>query len=423
MEVWGLGRPSAPLVVKIPYDWCGYNVSSFAYDGRYFVFGNHGGEGDHGYIDSAVFEIKDGNAEPLWHAECTTADDASGSISHDDRFYVSSTGPSGPDTVWDLTSGKRAAVFDDVDLTPIISADGSTFAVLKSESGRPALLIVRNGRKRRLDAPVDAGPQGPVIDGALSPNGRYFAATVVDAPSKTRSVGIWDTDSARRIARIQPTDDGGGTWKIGAVSDTGRPLVMRNRSVFISGKWRDLSTTANSLIAPLTPAFRPVCGVIFCDRVMRDLGVVERILPTDADIRHEWFDLGDFSGLIAGQSPSGRFIHGQSQAIVDVATGRTLLRTERTGDFSVDGSRLIDGFTLRDISTGKALWTLHETPHGGFVMILADGRVRLSPGAERYIKLVRGFEVKPFDDAARKQFELPHGLAPWLATFGPRARR
>ncbi|MFN5721524.1 MAG: hypothetical protein ACK463_44605 [Bradyrhizobium sp.] len=215
----------------------------------------------------------------------------------------------------------------------------------------------------------------------------------------------------------------GFDWKIGAVSDTGRPLVMRNRSLFISGKWRDVSTTANSLIAPLTPAFRPVCGVIFCDRVMRDLGVVERILPTDADIRHEWFDLGDFSGLIAGQSPSGRFIHGQSQAIVDVATGRTLLRTERTGDFSVDGSRLIDGFTLRDISTGKALWTLHETPHGGFVMILADGRVRLSPGAERYITLVRGFEVKPFDDAARKQFELPHGLAPWLATFGPRARR
>ena len=61
-------------------------------------------------------------------------------------------------------------------------------------------------------------------------------------------------------------------------------------------------------------------------------------------------------------------------------------------------------FTLREIATGKTIWSLQGTPDLGFVMSFPDGRVRISPGAEKYLKLVRGFAVKPFDANAKRQF-------------------
>lgn len=61
-------------------------------------------------------------------------------------------------------------------------------------------------------------------------------------------------------------------------------------------------------------------------------------------------------------------------------------------------------FALREIATGKTIWSLQSTPGLGFVMSFSDGRVRISPGAEKYLKLVRGFAVRPFDAAAKRQF-------------------
>jgi hypothetical protein len=40
-------------------------------------------------------------------------------------------------------------------------------------------------------------------------------------------------------------------------------------------------------------------------------------------------------------------------------------------------------------------------------MFLADGRVRYSPGKYRDFRLVRGFEIRPFDAAAAKSFVAP----------------
>jgi len=55
---------------------------------------------------------------------------------------------------------------------------------------------------------------------------------------------------------------------------------------------------------------------------------------------------------------------------------------------------------------------LQGTPDLGFVMVFANGRLRVSPGAEKYVKLVKDFEVKPYDDAARRLFEQPVSRAP-----------
>lgn len=62
-------------------------------------------------------------------------------------------------------------------------------------------------------------------------------------------------------------------------------------------------------------------------------------------------------------------------------------------------------YALREIVTGRNIWSLQGTPDLGFVMTFSDGRVRVSSGAEKYVKLVRGFEVKPYDEAARRQFD------------------
>ena len=45
-------------------------------------------------------------------------------------------------------------------------------------------------------------------------------------------------------------------------------------------------------------------------------------------------------------------------------------------------------------------------------MTFPDGRLRATAGAERYVKLVKGFEVRPFDQAARRVFEKQNGDAP-----------
>lgn len=430
LKIWDLRRRSDPLIVKIPDDWCGRHVSAFAYHGRHFVLGTNGG--NHVYTDSAAFEVKDGTARALWHTECTVDHDAPEEISQDARFYTVGAAPNGPITVWDLGRAQRAAYFEeDVFVAPIISADGSTFAVLKDATGGRFVLVLRHGKLRRLDARVDADPTGPKVHGvyALSPNGRYFAATIVGtSPGERKSVGIWDTDSARQINRIEPADERGPSWKIAGVSDAGSVLLLSDSSVFKSGKWHQLPKAERSLIVPLTPTFQPVCGVIFCDRVMTDFGVVERVLPKDAEIDREQIRIGAFLGRTADQSADGRLIRTvgrdgvfhPSFAVVEVATGRTLLRETSFIDFTADSRHVLSGspfggspFTLQDISTGKRIWSLHGTPNLGFVMIFSNGRVRASPGAEQYVKLVRGFEVKPFDDAARRQFGSRGGLEPW----------
>jgi WD40 repeat protein len=245
MKIWDLRHLSAPVLVKIPDDWCGHYLNSFAFDGRYVVLGTRGGEGDHAYTDSAAFEVSNGTAEPLWHAECTVGSEFE-DISRDTRFYTVSAGPEGPVTVWDLRTARRAA-----------------------------------------------------------PRNRI------------------------RIGSLQQR-----------------------------------------------------------------------------------------SGL---QSPDGQLIavHRESNAaswgydIIDVATGRALLHAEFFARFTSDSRYVIsktdffpNSFTLREIATGRKMWSLQGTPDLGFVMTFSDGRVRVSPGAEKYVKLVRGFEVEPYDEAARGQFEL-----------------
>jgi hypothetical protein len=65
---------------------------------------------------------------------------------------------------------------------------------------------------------------------------------------------------------------------------------------------------------------------------------------------------------------------------------------------------------VSDASSGQQLWTATANDGEGedfLLMEFPDGRVRLSKSAESLVRLVRGFEVRPFDDAAKKAFVHP----------------
>jgi hypothetical protein len=62
---------------------------------------------------------------------------------------------------------------------------------------------------------------------------------------------------------------------------------------------------------------------------------------------------------------------------------------------------------VSDAASGQKLWTATANDSNGadFVFLeFPDGRVRLSNSAEPLLKLVHGFQVRPFDDAAKKAF-------------------
>jgi WD40 repeat protein len=110
-------------------------------------------------------------------------------------------------------------------------------------------------------------------------------------------------------------------------------------------------------------------------------------------------------------SPDGKFRIIDRHKLMDVATGRTLV-TGRDLRFS-DGSRYVWACSdLRtiivwDAASGQQLWTATANDTNGedfLVLQFPDGRVRWSEGAERLIRLVRGFQARPFDAAAQRTF-------------------
>ena len=63
-----------------------------------------------------------------------------------------------------------------------------------------------------------------------------------------------------------------------------------------------------------------------------------------------------------------------------------------------------------DAAPGEQLWTTTGNDTNGpafLIMQFPDGLVRLSDGAEPLVRLVRGFEVRPFDDTVKRAFIHP----------------
>lgn len=113
-------------------------------------------------------------------------------------------------------------------------------------------------------------------------------------------------------------------------------------------------------------------------------------------------------------SPDGKFRIIDQRQLVDTATGRIL--------FTALNLRLSDGWkyvwassdsrsiTVWDVASGQKLWTVtaNDTNDKDFLVVeFPDDRLRLSEGAERLVSLVRGYQVRPFDDVAKRAFLHP----------------
>lgn len=401
---------------------CGGYPFAFDYDGKHLVFGNTRGESASNHLDFAVFEIAQSGSK-LASAERTLVDhcslppgfdagvDQDFKISPDARFITKGGGmPGSPDwTAWDLRNGRKVVSIHP-DGFGIISPDGSTFAVLHDLHrdglrSKQRMTVSRGGRQKTFEIPKSMQSENwrPVVS---SSNGRWIASKVED------TVAVWSSTNGKSLRQYQIAPNGGG--EILQVSDSGDPLLVNDGdgAVFVNGTWRPARSDPIGLIVPLTPNFRAQCGQIFCDRVIAELGVVER-KPVDARAREaKRKDL----------SPDGRFMtvsrrdtsgYEAGTDIVDIADGHVVRHVDGNKvEFTPDGRFIVvlahapGGFAKYELATGNRVWTaIPNWQQDGFYMILADGRVRSSGNAD--LALVRGFEVHPFDAAASRQFDAP----------------
>jgi WD40 repeat protein len=419
-QIWNLKKERREVFFRLEGDHCGGDLIAFDYDGKHLIYGNSGGESDPAHLDFLVFDIgyygpdvgpKTASATLRLGGRCgPPRGDVDFAVSPDARFLIRSNGYPVRDEwiAWDLRSGKKAASIQTEDGQGAISLDGSTFAVLNGmQNGRMQpkrlMTVLRNGRRRSFEIPLstEANSLGLPV---LSANGKWVASKNGD------DVAVWNTDGGRNIRKYRVGNIGDDTlW----VSNSGDPLLLDQRegTAFAKGKWQSARTDPGSIIVQLTPNFRPQCGVLFCDRIVPELGVVER---KRVDHRN--------SELIGNNlSADGRYaiarLHYTEKGIkkgtdiLDVSDGRVVLHIDDDNVRFTPDSRFIvvrdfaNSFVKYDLATGKRVWTtIPNWDQDGFQMFLADGRVRYSPSKYRNFRLVRGFEIRPFDAAAAKAF-------------------
>lgn len=428
-RIWNLKTEKTEVFFRLDDNLCGGLPFAFDYDGKHLVFGNSGGGCDSNHLDFTAFRIdyfgpdvgpKTAQASQILGYKCSVPPgvdyaDQQFTISPDARFITRGGGmPGSPEPVtWDLRNGQKAATIRP-DGYQINSPDGRTTAImhdLQRDGARSTqrMTVMRDGRQTAFEIPasVQSDHWRPVV---LSSNGRWIASQEED------TVAVWSSSDGKVLREYHI-----GKGRISAilrVSDLGDPLLVNDNdgAAFVNGTWQPARTVDNGLIVPLTPNFQAQCGVIFCDRVVAELGVVER-KPVDARARE-----ADRKRL----SPNGRFMIAnidytdrsisRGTDIVDIASSKVVLHIDEEDQprFASDSRSIVvsdfsfGGFNKYDLTTGQRVWTaIPNRNQDGFYMIMADGRVRSS--ARRYpdFALVRGFETRQFDAEAAKQFAAP----------------
>jgi hypothetical protein len=253
--------------------------------------------------------------------------------------------------------------------------------------------------------------------------GMFMRRGLIVVSASPDKVTIWDPATARQVARLHEIHDS-------EVLEWSRDLTtfatgfhesldqgQGNKfgiSVLRSGNKRFIPTDR----AILEIRFNPDGNVLFA---RTEAGWAawntsnETSLPSDGLPPSE----EDLDPLNAPDiaSPDGKFRIVDHRRLVDAASGRVLVTAPNPLSFS-EGTRYVwtwsnvhrQSIIVWDTASGQRLWTAtaNDTNSDDFlIMEFPDGRVRLSEGAERLVRLVRGFEVRPFDDAAKRIFLSP----------------
>jgi hypothetical protein len=424
-QIWNLKQERTELFFRFDENICGYPPVSFDYDGKHLIIGNSPGETYSNHLDFTVFGID--NSGPAFAPGLTEASrqlercrfPADFDFGINQRFSISPGGqlitkgggmPGAPEwAAWDLRNGEKVASIHP-DGSGIVSADGSTIVVLHNPE-KPAfrpnqrMTVQRNGKRETFTLPRNL--QSEALSAAVSSNGRWIALHL------TETVAAWSTTDGKVMKQYQTGHDHPAILL--QISDKGEPLLVDDSqgAVFANGGWRTVRTIEEALIVPLTPNFHAQRGAIFCDRVVAELGVVERQPRDDRAHNIERTDL----------SPDGRFMSARSgdkaghagRDVIDIMDGHVILHVDgNTIRFASDSRSVVVGpdriggdLVKYDLPSGKRAWTAAPNrAEDGFYMIFPNGRVRFSPGSVDLL-LVRRFEVRPFDAAAAKQFVAP----------------
>jgi hypothetical protein len=242
---------------------------------------------------------------------------------------------------------------------------------------------------------------------------------IVASPQPDR-VRIWDPATARPLAVLDDIYDSDVlTWSRDLTTfATGFHEALGNNqgdkfgvSVLRSGKKLFITTSQEVKEIRLNPDgsavfARTQAGWAGWDTSSGASLTFDTPPPSDEDLRTP--STRDFV------SPDGKFRIIDDRQLVDAASGRILVRALNMN--LSDGSRYVwawsefESIIVWDAASGQKLWTAtaNDTNGEDFLFLeFPDGRVRLSASAERLVKLVRGFQVRPFDDAAKGAFVHP----------------
>ncbi len=202
-----------------------------------------------------MFEATNGAFKPLWRR---SGEDREGfaEISPNARYLSIGDSPNGLVTTWDIDKMRRVVEFNPVEGPPTISADSSTFAVVRGPEDdpprAPEIMVFRHGKRLRLvERASEWALDSTKFDiRALSPHGRYVLASMTGmGPADDRNghlfVDLWDIDAARRTDRFSLPGAEEPDWRFARVSDAGKVLLLRGGTIFRAGKWVQAAQSDN----------------------------------------------------------------------------------------------------------------------------------------------------------------------------------
>ncbi len=263
-------------------------------------------------------------------------------------------------------------------------------------------------------------------------------AFVIQAPDITGPMKVWSLAADRVVARFALSDGAfavsadGGTMiastfvdersykktftvlRHGTRRSFPRPAEFSGLALSPNGRWLAASTTKSTSVWSLPEGVLRASKAFEAGEITNEGVVLERKTWGDEDKYH--------GRQIIDASKNGRWLVADEGVVFDARAGRIVAETQGLEHVTDAGRALTkdgDG-SLRtlDLATGRTLSTLLQAPDGnGYILSFADGCVQVSPGAEKFVRLVRGFETRAFDAAARKVFTRPgcEGVAAVIA--------
>ena len=381
---------------------CGEPRGAFAFDGQNLVLAPTELDASSAFISALVVDVRANRSSVKWSHFCQ--DFQVSSIEVKNGLIVDRDAPDVA-TIWDPASGRKLALLEDICDSDVLewSEDLTTFATGYHESRSVSekdiygIALLRSGKKSFI-------PTGQeVVEIRFSPDGTTLFA-------RTKALWtMWDASTGKKFGpaggQIEVPPEG----TLDAREVTRLDDVHDNRAY----AWSREPPPVVSQRPEGSPLGNKALGVW----IMR--AGEKRFLQTDQEVAELRFNSGANLAFTRTETDAGWGAWDTSTgtklaAVVDLPLEIPKAKSAVTREDHTTSPAGIKSVVMRDAATGQWLWTATaNNPTGStakddlLIMEFPDGRVRLSEGAESLIRLVSGFEVRPFDAAAKSRFLHP----------------